>query len=268
MGLYELWHRKSTRDANEFDIGEAGMWGSTLEASIADGIAKIHKLDIQKIEEYIELPELRLGSSFDFEYFDGFKTGILEIKNVSSMIFQNNWIDQESDTEAPPHIELQCQHEMLVSGHEHLKLGVLVGGNKSYVLDRKPNEKIFKLILEKAAAFWKSIDEDKPPAPNFKTDSAYILETLQFVDSGKAVELGTEAEKAARKYTRASRLEKKINQIKDEAKARILMEMNDAEKGFHENFKVSAGMVKESVVSYTRKPYRSFRLTEKVNKGE
>ncbi|WYK04376.1 hypothetical protein DWF04_015295 [Cereibacter sphaeroides f. sp. denitrificans] len=54
---------------------------------------------------------------------------------------------------APPHSELQVQHQLLVSGRQWAVIVVLVGGNDLRVTVRTRNEIIIQKIRDRVAAF-------------------------------------------------------------------------------------------------------------------
>lgn len=127
---------------------------------------------IKKKEEYIRIPELRVGSSFDYvsdNYPDEF---LVEIKNVDAFIFSKDWTKNEHGEIIPPfQIELQVQHQMLVSGINTCYIAALIGGNRFELVRRKANAEIQKRILEHVDQFWKdvnNIDDIEPDLENKK----------------------------------------------------------------------------------------------------
>lgn len=162
-----LFQAKLNNTKNPFTPNERVDWGVALEQAIAAKFAKDHGWDIRKKSEYIRIKELRLGSSFDYEIQSEEEDDkgeayslkeILEIKNVDSLEYKNKWI-QGFEIQATPYIELQVQHQLLVSGIKTAYIGVLIGGNKGLVLKREANPKIQDAILTKAADFWRKINE-------------------------------------------------------------------------------------------------------------
>ena len=83
----------------KIEENERMQWGVALQDAIALRFADINKWTIRKKTEYIRIPSLRLGSSFDFEIEGETETNeeahttreLLEIKNVSREAF-NKWI--------------------------------------------------------------------------------------------------------------------------------------------------------------------------------
>jgi len=299
--LFELWHRKKNNTAVEFTPNDRVKWGQRLEATIAAGIAEDNEWKVRKMTEYIRLPEERLGASFDFEivvaeqipevyrkhkieienlapgmtleipagdeYFQSL--GLLEIKNVDALQLRDKWIIDEDNVEAPAHIELQIQHQLLVSGRKFAYLGALIGGNKVVLLRREPDAAIHQAIKEKAKAFWASVESGKPPAPDFKRDANFISSLYGFAEVGKVIEStgGGRIEELMSAYRLASQEEKRAGEMKEAAKAEMLTLIGDAEKVKGDGWSISAGMIGPAHVEYDRKPYRAFRVTFKKGKG-
>jgi len=94
--LFELWHRKKNLTSVDFEATEWVKWGQRLQDSIAAGVAEDNGWVIRRMSEYVRIPELRIGASFDFsietEYerpSETFEKGLLEIKNVDSLAFRD-----------------------------------------------------------------------------------------------------------------------------------------------------------------------------------
>jgi len=64
---YELFHRKRGQLVVEFETNDRMVWGNRLETAIALGIAEDHGLIVEPFKVYARIPELRMGSSFDFK---------------------------------------------------------------------------------------------------------------------------------------------------------------------------------------------------------
>lgn len=160
----ELFNRKLHGLDGTFVPNERSDWGKALEPCIAKEFARLNNWTIRKKSEYIRIPELRLGSSFDYEIShedineSEIGNALLEVKNVAVEVYKRDWAKGFS-IEAPAKIEIQIQNELLVSGLNRCMLCVLVGGNQGIPLIRDANKKIQDAILYKADKFWKSIDE-------------------------------------------------------------------------------------------------------------
>lgn len=280
---YELWYRKKDGLIVEIEENKRMFWGTKLQDAIAAGVAEEQGWNIRRMDEYGRIPELRIGASFDFSIEGGSlkfpdgkdgivwgseNLGLLEIKNVDGLQFKKGWIVDGDNVEAPPYIELQVQHQLLVSGRAYAWIGALIGGNNLVLIKREPSPKIHEAIKQKAAAFWKSIDENNPPAPNFETDSKFIASLYNYSEPGKVVDVAGDETivRMAEEYKEAGDKIKLFDNMRDEIKARILAAIGDAEKATGGNFTVSAGMVGPAHVSYDRAGYRTFKITWRKDK--
>ena len=278
---YELWHRKKSGLIVEIEENARLKWGLRLQDAIAAGVAEEQGWNIRRMDEYGRIPELRIGASFDFAIL-GINPeiggpgpiwkeelqGLLEIKNVDGLQFKKGWIVDGDNVEAPPYIELQVQHQLLVSGRAYAYIGALIGGNNLVLIKREPSPKIHEAIKQKAAEFWELIDKNYPPPPNFETDSKFIASLYNYSEPGKVVDVAENEQivKMAEEYKEAGDKIKGLDNMRDEIKARILTAIGDAEKATGGNFTVSAGMVGPADVSYHREGYRTFKITWRKDK--
>lgn len=260
---YELYHRKTGQLVVDFESNDRVVWGSRLESAIAFGIAEDHGLIVEPFKVYARIPELRMGSSFDFKIVglvDGFTgdetyrdlfrengPGIMEVKNVDGLQFKRGWIADGEIMEAPPHIELQVQHQQEVADMEWTVIAPLVGGNTPMPFVRMRDRQIGEAIREKVAEFWKMVDTGKAPDPDFNVDGSTIAallandngETIDMSDNNRLAEVVAEHAKASADF-------KDAETRKDAAKAEILMIIGENKTVIGTGFKISAGSVKES----------------------
>ena len=276
---FELWHRKHSQNDIEFNKSERMVWGSRLESAIANGIAQDKNWIIRPMKEYMRDDTLRAGASFDFSiegFFNSYdpnnpvKTkGLLEIKNVDAIQFKQKWVGSDSDDiEAPPHIELQVQHQLMISQRYTAFIGVLVGGNTVYVLKRTIDHEIINQIKQKIKEFWTSIDEGQPPPPEFEKDAEFIAKLYSYSEANKKMEATPEIEELANKYKVIQAQEKAIGVAKDTIKAQLLMAIGDYEKVKGNGFSISAGMIGPAKVEFERKGYRNFKVTFQKDKED
>ena len=267
--LFELWHRKRSGAVVEIEENERMKWGTRLQDAIASGIADDHGWKVRRMDEYMRLPDHRIGSSFDFMATDDSGAEfLLEVKNVDSLQYRENWLVIDGELEAPVHIELQLQHQMLVSGAESGVIGALSGGNKSTLIRRTADKEMHAIIIRKVAAFWRSIAEGKEPAPEFPADADVVSRLFGFAEPGKLVNMDSDAAFAemCAEYVALGASVKHLTEQRDSIKARLLMAIGDSEKALAGRYTVTAGMVAGSHIEYDRAPYRAFRVTQKKEK--
>lgn len=277
---FELWHRKKTGVIVSIEENERMRWGLALQDAIAKEVAKEQGWYIRRMDEYIRDSELRVGASFDFDNHvptgrvndkkeREFEIGLLEIKNVDWLVFKNDWKeDEKGNLEAPLHIEIQVQHQLLVSDRQFAYIGVLVGGNELYLIKRTRDESVISAIRTKVSEFWSSVEAGIEPKPNFEIDAKFVSKMYGYAETGKVVDMSGEAQvlALAREYKEVSDIIKEKESRKEAIKAELLTIIKDSEKVLGNGFTISAGLVGPSHVEYDREGYRNFRINWKKEK--
>lgn len=283
--FYELYQIKSGSLAPKpFKDNDRTKWGNRLEAAIAHGIAEDLGLIVEPFKVYMRIPELRMGSSFDFKIVglaDGFEgdqtardmfkhhgTGILEIKNVDALQFRRNWIDDGENIEATAQIEMQVQHQLEVADMSWAIIAPLVGGNTPKIIIRLRDHEAGEAIRTKAAELWQRIEACEPPPADYTKDSDTISR-LYINNDGTEVDLSGNARLIAvcAEYSAASTAEKEAKARKDAAKAEIL-DIIKQHKTVHAGaFKVSAGTNKEVFKAYIRETGERWTISKSVIPG-
>lgn len=261
----ELWHRKRGSVVITIDESERMLWGKRLERAIAEGVGIDEGVTVRPAPEYMRLPDHRLGASFDYwvDPPDGLSREILEIKNVDALRFREAWIEQDDALEAPYHIELQIQAQMLVSGFGRARLRAFIGGNRVVKIDRQADPAVQDAILSKAAEFWRSISADQPPPLDPYRDSELMIRLAGQVEAGKLEDrrFDPEITKLAEAYRAAMERATKAEVDKQAVKAQLLTAMGAAEKLLGDGFTVTSTQVAPTVVErYERAGFRSFRV--------
>ena len=197
----ELWMIKAGLVQDDFLDTPFTDWGRYLQAPV--GIKICQDMDWQGEDMtglYMLDPELKIGSSMDvLATCLKMGKGLLEIKVAEKLPPEMGW----TENRAPIEYEFQIQGQ-LHSAHKENQgiewgaIGYLAQRQKSGVLMRKYDAELGKLIDEEVYKFNLSIQENKPPAPDYTVDGP-LLEKLRgslrmddFInlsDSPRAVEL-------------------------------------------------------------------------------
>lgn len=267
---YELYHVKAGLLAPApFESNERVRWGNRLESAIAHGVAEDCGLIIEPFKCYMRIPELRMGSSFDFkivgivedffgehparEMFRKHGPGILEIKNVDGLQFRRAWVDDGETIEAPAHIEFQVAHQLEVADMGWALIAPLVGGNTPKMVVRERDLAIGNEIRLRCAEFWNRVDTLSPPAPDFTKDGEAIARVYMDND-GSIIDLSDNERLAAvcAAYKAAGADAKVADERKKAAKAELLTIIEHAKSVTTIGAKISAGTNKESYRCYDR----------------
>ena len=277
---FQLHHIKAGSITPEpFVSNSRVVWGNRLEAAIAAGVAEDHGLVVVPFKSYMRIPELRMGSSFDFKVvgkvpgytgqetaarnmFDQFGEGVLEIKNVDGLQFRRAWSADGEIIEAPAHIELQAAHQMEVAGLNWGMIAPLVGGNQPHVIIRERDEKVGDAIRLAVAEFWNRVKHGTPPAPDFLADAGAIARlmvnsdgsTKDMTDNMRLLQLCLKRDAAASQI-------KTLVETKDEATAEILTIIGAAKKVYAAGgFTISASTTAATSYTAEREAFRAVRL--------
>lgn len=283
MTHFELWHRKRNGTEGDFSVNDRMRWGNRLEAAIAAGIAEEQGWEIRPLKEYMRLPDERIGSSFDFVITNhpSGQPAHLEIKNVDYLQFRDGWItDDDGFNEAPEHIEMQVQHQMLVSGFPRSYIGALIGGNRGIIIERERDEQVIAAIRAKIADFWRTVDANEEPDPVMPTDAQAVIRLNQYAEPGKVLDASADAiiTSLVEQYRQAKKDADAAKETADVLKAELLQKVGDAERIIGTGWTISAGMIAdtpptlitEDMVGSTyggRRGYRSFRINARKVKA-
>lgn len=183
---FELWHQKRNGIVEEFVADNRTTWGNRLEQVIAEWFATDREFGgLAKVGFYLRDESRRLGASFDYRASDGTgKPVLLECKNVDYLEWREKW----TETEAPPHIELQVQTQLMLSGVSRAFIVALVGGNTLVAHERTPEPEVQAKIIEKVSAFWSSVDAGIAPQPDYVRDADLLLSRIYNRTEGREIE--------------------------------------------------------------------------------
>lgn len=283
---FELYHSKRQETYKSFEDNERMLCGRVLEDPIAKMAADSMGVKVRRLKSYMRHDEVkRMGSSFDYEIVGDlsesalFKknphlkgAGLLEVKNVDSLIYRNEW----SEDEAPPHIETQVQHEMEVANRDWTIIACLVGGNSLKMILRERNRKVGKALCEAVNDFWADVKSNNEPTPNFERDANFILSMYE-VDGKEPYNMSDDIELKSLVLSyktlrdRYNELEKATTAIK----AEVIYRIGGAPKIFtKDGLTVNTSMTKNTLPTLIteemvgmeiggRHGYRQFRVTQK-----
>ena len=155
---------------------ERMAWGRRLEDSIAQGCAESQGWDVEPFDVYLSNSNTRMGSSFDYKIVGEGSLGIMEVKNVDSMVYRTKWVDDgNGHIEAPPHIEMQLQHQLHVADISWGCIVALVGGNTQKIIIRDRNKKMGEILETKVKEFWERVKSGTAPDIDYLRDSEYMI---------------------------------------------------------------------------------------------
>lgn len=294
LTAFELALEKTDKLESNFKETERTAWGTRLQDAIALGIGEDYGVMVRQQSGYAVHPDARMGSSFDYEIvgvgpgwayvhdrwthphgkelsdpillsmFEKHGPGVLEIKNVDSLVYKRDWAE-----EAPEHIEIQVQHQLECIRYKWAVIGALVGGNRNEILIRERDAAVGLAIKSKILKFWADLAEGKMPPPTMPEDASILIRLYNYAEVDKVYDGQEDVEltELCEAYHAHGFAEQTAQEGKEIAKAKILQRIGSAERALVHGFGISAGMVAGTHIEYDRDPYRNFRVTKKKAKG-
>ena len=163
--LWRLFTGRATQESVEAEENERMEWGRRLEPAIFAAVCE--RLNIEGAHnaagEYVRHGEHPIGCTPDGKVWHPSRgPSIVQCKNVDRLVWRDSWADDA----APAHVELQVQHEMLVTGAKWGVIAALVGGNELHIMEREPDEGIQRDILARVERFFERVRADQEPDPS------------------------------------------------------------------------------------------------------
>lgn len=249
MTPLELYALKTGQIEDSFRDNDRAAAGRFLEAGIAAWACEKFGIQAKPFKDYMEEPVLRTGASFDWEITAYGDAPVpmagrvpLEIKMVDFLQFHGSFkkgyqdrkwnADNLEDIQAPPHIELQVQHQMMCSGAPFGIIAPLVAGNTLHKIVRLRNETIIGKIRAKIAQFWDDVDAGRQPGADYERDAETLKRLYARPDPRAAVAVEDQPRLMAAidKATQAADERNAIEKIEEAAKAEVMDIMRGAEE--------------------------------------
>jgi putative phage-type endonuclease len=173
MTPFDMFHRMSGTVEVIFEETERMTWGKRLQNAIAEGVCEDSGWEIVDRHPFLYARSTvypGCGASPDYIIRDPARPelglGCLEIKNVDLFVAKDDWTDEE----APPHIEFQAQHQMMVTGLRWNVIAGLVGGNtvKKYV--REYDAEVIAELARRCEDMHRRVRDNAPPAADYLAD--------------------------------------------------------------------------------------------------
>jgi predicted phage-related endonuclease len=261
---FELWARKSGHlEAREqTDAMEAGQ---DLEPVV---IKKLRRqmpqwTDIVQPRRYYCDPELRLGASPDlFVRRPGNAQGVVEIKTASPESWQKYW-QGATGPEPPLGVAIQCLVQQMLTQTDWAGVACLVIGRglTLHVMDVPASPELTERIRREVKAFWKMVDEGRPPPPDYGRDAEAIRRVWR---QGDDVEIDLRGDNelpdlVARREAQAAirgAADKELKAIN----AELLHKLGAAERARYANGIITAKTIHKAAHQVRETTYRDLRV--------
>ncbi len=243
---FALWHIKAGNAPPPAVDNPRVSWGLRLEAVIAEAAATENGWSVQKGGYVSDVQCEGLGCTLDYviEYDPAEKgPGALEIKNVDWLVHKRSW-----DTEPPPHILLQHQHQLAATGYGWGAVCCLVGGNDLRVYRYKARPILIAEIRRRVVEFWASIDQKKEPEVDGSESASTILRSLypEVVDDAIDMSASNEWAGVCQDFHKAGTDRRVANAVYEETKNHVVRLLGDHKRGYGNGWSVSTAITPEN----------------------
>lgn len=262
---YQLWHWKNgTLDRPPFAATEAQFWGVVLEHGIAEGFCRQHdKRLVDGGERFTVHPDIR-GCAANLDYVisdaEGDSRYLLECKLYDFLTFRDTFLGGNP----PLYLELQLQQQLLCKQLDKGFLAVLVGGNRLETYPRTFRPAVGERIRSAILAFWDSIDAGEEPEPEIERDAKAIAKLHRELDGSTLDWRGNNyLNSLCAEYKQLSEHYREADKLREQVKAKILMEIGKTSHITLDNFTISSTLVEGGHVEYDRSSYRQLTINER-----
>ena len=172
-------------------------WGRKLQPIVAQAYRRETERKLKYFGNHFFVSSERphLFASLDAMIVE--PAGILEIK-TSEVITQ-----RELEEEIPLNWQVQVQHCLGVLGLEMASITVPLPHRKLFWVDIPADKEFIELLFEKETAFWKRVQERRPPDPDASESARAVLQKMYPKDTGGEIVLPETAIEIDRKRMEA-----------------------------------------------------------------
>lgn len=215
------------------DESEEMFWGSRLENVITDVFEDREGVYVRNRQQLVQHPERpwQRATLDGIVYEDPaleHVLGLYEGKTTSAMRHGMDWRDGP-----PTWVQLQAQHQMIVTGFDHAWVTCLVGGQRLRTYELDADEDAQERLTRMESMFWQGVLNDEPPADidGLDVTTAAIRQAWDDAEPASWVELPDEALELVRRRQEAKTEAKHWEKVAAAIENRLCTLLREAESG-------------------------------------
>ncbi len=226
-----VYHDKRGTLNEDDDPGEPALWGNLHEETVAREWARRNRSVVRRVGLVAHVTDDWMRCTLDRRVTEcplnreQREACALEVKT------RNAWVASKWKRGVPDDVLAQTLWQIAVTGYDHIHVAVLIGGNdyRQTVVRRAGNEQLIGDIVTLADRMWQRVLAGDPPPSSGDPDRLVDLYDRLNPDRSGARALDLDAYEAVLAYEDARLREKAARAEKDQAKARLIELLGDAE---------------------------------------
>jgi putative phage-type endonuclease len=226
--VMSLWGVKAGRIAQDDEPSDRMRWGVILEPHVAEEYERKTGRSLRRWASLLRsVAEPYMLATPDYAWTDEQGAVIpVEIK-TTDFSRRADWAD------GPPlRVNVQCQHQMIVTGAQRASVGLLVGGNTFMWADVPRDEAVIASIRDACARFWRLVaSETLPPVDASEQTAAALKLIFPLAAAGETLTLPPEAIEWSRSMEAGKAAEKVAQGVIQEAQNNLVAAIGSAEVG-------------------------------------
>lgn len=206
-----LWMEKTGRCTEpEFDPeSDSPMyWGRVLEPIVARHYARRSGCRVRRVNAVLQHPQHPwMLANLDREVIGNAAVQILECKTTGPHGI-GYWRDG-----VPEYVQLQVMHQLAVTGRQAADVAVLLGGQQLAIHRVIRDEVLIERLIARERAFWRWVEQDRPPPADASASSARALRALFPTDNGESLDF-TEDEGLSQTFATLQEVQQHLDDLK------------------------------------------------------
>jgi len=218
---YELFLEKSGRELPRFET-EPQYWGSVIERVILERYMRDHP------DRLVVTSQHMAHKDYDWMTCTPDATTIDRLIEIKTARSYSDW-GKSGTQEIPEDYMLQVQHNLAVTGMPVADVLALIGGSDYRTYEIPADAELQALIIEGERQFWKRVQDDDPPDPQWENPSTRNLIKIAYPGTtGEVLSADEGMEKWYATYLEASEKEKTYKEAATAAMNHMLYSMGEA----------------------------------------
>jgi putative phage-type endonuclease len=228
--IIELWGYKVGRLVEEdAEQTERQRWGVILEPHVAEEYERRTGRQLRRMAALLRSTEHPfMLATPDYLWDGGPDLGLIPVEiKTTDFSRRSEWVDGP-----PARVNIQCQHQMMVTGALQASVGLLVGGNTFMWADVEREEALCAQILDACQVFWGLVQSGTlPPVDGTEQTRAALRLLFPRTAEGEELTLPAEAVEWARHLKAAKNAEKMARDAARGYENQLIAAIGSAEVG-------------------------------------